>query len=271
MINQVATPAQALVDARQQAQALPAFPGDLPTTLDAAYALQADTIGKWGTDIAGWKVGRITGEAKERLGRNRFIGPIFMETVAYATADTLTPFPAIRGGSAALEAEIVAIIGQDIPPLRSDWRTEDIKTVVSGLHIGIEVAGSAVPDVSALGPLASIAASGNNLALILGMSIEGWRDKDVDGIMCITTIDGHVAGSARAGNLPGGPFQAIAFALNQAAELCIGIPAGTLISTGAITGVHSVEIGQRCLADFGPLGALNCEVVVASPFHPTVR
>ena len=45
----------------------------------------------------------------------------------------------------------------------------------------------------------------------------------------------------------------------------ITLPAKTLLSTGAITGVHAVTIGQTCLADFGSLGQLRCRTVQAQP------
>ena len=112
---------------------------------------------------------------------------------------------------------------------------------------------------------ASIAAFGNNLALIVGPAMADWQDVDMDEVACRTTIDGRIVGEAVAGQLPGGPLQAIAFALNQAAELGIALPAGTLLSTGAITGVHPIDQGQRAEADFGRWGTLRCQSTAARP------
>ncbi len=257
--------AQTLVDARREAHALVDYPGALPTTLQDAYAVQAEFIRRWGTPVAGWKVGRITGEAEARFGRNRFIGPIFAETVHTSTIDAISRFPAIAGGTAALEAEVVAILGEDVAPLRRDWTADAVRPLLSGLHIGIEVAGCPLLDVGRFGPLVSIAASGNNLAMILGPAIPGWRDIDIDMIPCSVTIDGAPIDTGTAASLPGGPLTAIAFALNTASELGFPLPAGTLLSTGAITGVHPVAIGQHGLADFGDLGTVRCTVVEAMP------
>jgi len=260
-----ASVSEMLVNARRGAYALPAFPDALPITLDEAYAVQSQIIRGWGAAVAGWKVGRITGEAEVRFGRDRFIGPIFSGTIREVAADTVSPFPAIAGGTAALEAEVIAILGQDIPPARGDWTAKDMPALLSDLHIGIEVAGCPIPDIGRLGPLASIAASGNNLALLVGPAIPDWRDIDIDAISCSVDIDDTRAGTGTAGDLPGGLLAAIAFALNQAAELRIGLPAETLLSTGAIGGVHGVHIGQQCRVDFGSLGLLRCHVVEAAP------
>ena len=265
MTEQLTVSAAELVRARRAAIGLPAFPGDLPETLDDAYALQAEAGRLWDDEIAGWKIGRITGEAEQRLRKDRFIGPMFASTVSHVVTDDIAPFPIIPGGSAALESEIVAVLGQDVAPERTDWRRDEVRALLSGLHIAIEVAGCPVPGVGGLGPLASIAAFGNNLALIVGPAMADWQDVDMDEVACRTTIDGRIVGEAVAGQLPGGPLQAIAFALNQAAELGIALPAGTLLSTGAITGVHPIDQGQRAEADFGRWGTLRCQSTAARP------
>lgn len=257
--------AQALADARREATGLPAYPGALPAGLEEAYGIQAEAIRLWGEPVAGWKIGRIVGEAEQQYGKNRFIGPIFASSISEIGARAVAQFPVIRGGAAALEAEVIAILADRMEPGRTDRSPQEVAPLLSGLRIGIEVAGCPISGINDLGPLASIAAFGNNLGLILGPSVAGWPDVEIDGIACRTVIDGTQVGNAIAGNLPGGPLAAIAFALNQAAELGIVLSEGSLLSTGAITGVHPVEIGQYCETDFGPFGLLRCETVAALP------
>lgn len=259
----IATASIALVAARRNTQGLAHYPGTLPATPDEAYAIQADASQRFGDAVVGWKVGRIMGDLARQYGADRFIGPIFASTVTHCQAAAAARFPAIKGGAAALEAEVIAVLGQLVSPTRSDWAPEEVSALLSGLHIGIEVAGCSVETIGQLGPLASIAVFGNNLGLIVGPAINNWQNVDIDGIGCTTTIDGVVIASAVAGALPGGPLTAIAFALNQAAKLGITLPAGTFISTGAITGVHAVTIGQACIADFGNHGTILCDVVDA--------
>lgn len=258
-------PAKALSDARREAIGLPAYPGALPVGLEDAYAVQAEASRLWSGPVAGWKIGRIMGEAEQQYGKNRFMGPIFTSSISEVGVGDLAQFPIIRGGAAALEAEVVAILADRMEPGRADWSSQEVVPLLSGLRIGIEVAGCPVFGINDLGPLASIAAFGNNLGLILGPSVTGWPEVEIDGIACRAVIDGTEVGNGIAGNLPGGPLAAIAFALNQAAELGIVLGEGSLLSTGAITGVHPVEIGQYCETDFGPFGLLRCETVAALP------
>ena len=259
--------AATIVQARRAATGLPDFPGAPPQDLSEAYAIQTAARALWGDRVAGWKVGRITGAAEQRLGKNRFIGPIFATSVSSVEAGGHASFPIIPGGSAALESEVVAVLAQDVEPRRADWGREDVADLLSALHIGIEVAGCPVARINMLGPLASIAAFGNNLALILGPAIADWRGVAVDDIACRTSINDELTGEAVAGQLPGGPFEAVAFALNQAAELGIPLPAGSLLSTGAITGVHPIDLGQEASADFGRWGRIDCRTVPLMGSH----
>jgi 2-keto-4-pentenoate hydratase len=247
--------AQAFVEHRRLAKAFAQFPSPLPTTLDAAYAIQNEAIALWRKPIAGWKVGRITGQAENDLGENRFVGPIFADGIWSISGPDVAPFPAIRNGFAAVEAELIAVVrnveqsgeisAPDCLPLISDW------------HIGIEVAGSPLSSINDLGPLASIAGFGNNIGLLLGPRVQL---PDPAALSCTTSIDGDLKGPHTAAALPGGPLAAVAFALNRLHKLGHAVPDGTLISTGAVTGVHPVIPGQKCEVRFDRYPPILCEV-----------
>lgn len=254
-----------LVGARRHAEALTGFPGEVPQSLADAYAIQAEAIRRWDKEVVGWKVGRLTGEWEQRFGVNRFIGPIFAGTVRHAEAYETLPFPAIAGGSAALESEIVARLDGTATPNETVWTAESARAVTDMIHVGIEVAGCAVPEIGALGPLASIAAFGNNMGLIVGPAIADWPASDQDIHSCITVLHGVGDYPGTSAGLPGGIHEATAFALNTAAAHNIALPQRCWISTGAITGVHAVSIGQTTTSVFLGNGALSCTVVAAEP------
>ena len=71
--------AAALVNARLTNNALSVFPGEKPTSLDAAYAIQNIGIEIWPSPVVGWKVGGIGGEHAKVHGANRLVGPVFFE------------------------------------------------------------------------------------------------------------------------------------------------------------------------------------------------
>lgn len=257
--------AASLTKARTRAEALAAFPGAMPADLDTAYAIQTAATTLWAEDIGGWKVGRIMGALQSALGADRFLGPIFAPGIRRTVPGEACPFPVPPGGFAALEAEFVLEIGRDAPADLRSWTPDAARAYVRRVHIGIEVAGSPLTPINDLGPLVSIAAFGNNIGLILGPAVPEWQDGAFETTLCTTWINGQRTGQAAATNLPGGPHAALAFAFEQAARLGRPLRAGDLISTGAVTGVHPIRLGQSCSADFGPLGRLDCVTVPMAP------
>ncbi|KRB94730.1 MULTISPECIES: 2-keto-4-pentenoate hydratase [unclassified Sphingomonas] len=255
--------AATFVEARSAAVGFPDYPGALPVDLDQAYAVLQAEIGLWPDRIAGWKVGRIAPPLVETLGEDRFAGPIFATSIQQAGGDN--DFPAIANGFSAFEAELVIVAAADAPADKSRWTVEEAASLAGAMHIAVEVAGGPFAAANDLGPLTTIASFGGNNGLILGPEVADWRSRSFDDIRCTTTIDGTVAGQAAASAIPGTPLAALAFVLGRAARMGFPIRKGDLISTGAITGVHVVGIGQRCEADFGESGVISCKVVKARP------
>jgi 2-keto-4-pentenoate hydratase len=249
------------VAARRARTGLAHFPGSLTESLAAAYAIQEATTTSWPDSIAGWKVGRIARPLSDRLGVDRLIGPIFQTTVTRTTG--YADFPAFRGGFAAFEAEFVIVAAEDAPLGRTAWTSDEASDLAGAMHIGIEVAGSPLASINDLGPLATIAGFGNNNGLILGPEVPDWRSLPLDDLTCTSSVDGRIVRAATAAAIPGGPLTAFAFALGMAAQLGRSIRAGQMISTGAVTGIIPVVIGQACVADFGRFGRLACTVVEA--------
>jgi len=247
--------------ARERGRGLSAFPGALPNDLDQAYDIQAKGIEIWTDSIAGWKVGRLAPVLTERFGVDRFIGPVFSNGVHRIDAAAETDFPVFPGGSAAFEAEYVVVLGQDQPDGLRSYTPAEARQFALSVHIGVEVAGSPLSIMPDLDSLASISDFGNNNGQIIGAQIPIEALDDPGSMGCATTIDGMLVRTATAADLPGGPLTALAFALTQAAELGRPLKAGEFVSTGAVTGMHWVRLGQRCSADFGSWGRVDCVAV----------
>jgi 2-keto-4-pentenoate hydratase len=59
--------------------------------------------------------------------------------------------------------------------------------------------------------------------------------------------------------------EALRFLAGHCARRERPLRAGMFISTGAATGIHDIEAGQRARVDFGALGAIECVAVAAKP------
>lgn len=251
----ISTIADTFIAARHAGRAIAAYPGEPPATLADAYAAQALAIDRWPDAIGGWKVARINDPWRERVGASRYIGPIFAGTIL--PAGTLSDVPVYSGGSTAFEAEIALVLGDDADPDRRDWSVDDARALIGDVRLVVEAASSALATLPTLGALAAITAFGNNSGLILGPSVDLAA---LAGKAAEVTIDGDPVGSAPLWAAPDGPLPALAFALGQAAALGRPLTRGQIVSTGALTGVHPVTIGQRCVARFAELGTLDCLV-----------
>ena len=257
--------ASAFVAARAAAQGLAQWPGALPATLEEAYALQRQTQLLWDEAAGGVKVGRVLNEWTQRLGVDRFIGPVDSTAIRIAPDAGEAIFPVISGGTALLECEIVVVLGTDAPDGTAlggaPLSVEAALKLIGGMNIGIEVAGSPMVDINTLGPLASIACFGNNNGAIVGRDIRDWRHLDLTSLACTAWIDGAIVGQGDTARLPGGIGAALAFACTQAARISAPLRRGDIVCTGALTGMHPIAAGQRAKVDFGALGSIQCIAV----------
>ncbi|WP_199555537.1 2-keto-4-pentenoate hydratase [Sandaracinobacteroides hominis] len=252
--------AERFVGARRGRTAIVAYPGLPPVTEADAYAIQRHAISLWPDRVAGWKVGLIPPPFSQQLGRTRLFGPVFSKSVQTAGEDIIE-FVGIAGGFTAFEAEYVLALGTNVQPA-TGWTAERAATVVGAVHVGVEIAGSPFAGINEHGPLVTISDFGNNAGLLLGAEISG-------GIAalaheaCTVRIDGAEVGRGTPASVPGTPLESLAELLNHMGRSGQTLVAGTLVSTGAATGVHQVFNGQSAVADFGPQGKISVRIVEA--------
>lgn len=252
--------ARAFVGARRDRRAMATYPGPAPATMDQAYQVQDAALRQDGRTVGGWKLGKINPPHLERLGANRLAGPIFVDQIVTASGDAPVDMPVFRDGFAAAEAEFLLRIGTAPDPAKSDYTIETATPLIDAVHAGIEVASSPYPGINADGPPVTASDYGNNNGLVIGDAIDGWRDGDVNAWSVELLINGTVIGSARAADMLDGPFGAAAFLFNLAARRGIALQAGQWISSGAVTGVHPVAIGDVCEARFDGRYPVRCTV-----------
>lgn len=255
--------ARALLGARHAASGLSAYPGTLPTTLAQGYAIQNAAMAAHGEDVAGWKVGRILPPLSDHYGADRLAGPIFIDTVKQAD-DTAKGYIFAEGFGAA-EAEFLLRIGTMPAFGKTAFTLEEAAAHIDAVHIGIEIASSPFVGINENGPAVTVSDFGNNNGLLIGPAIPDWRNSDFADTDVSVFIDGAVIGTGRASNFPDGVIGSARFLLQNLAERGIALPAGSWISSGAVSGVHRVKVGQRVIADFRRFGSLSCTIEAQIP------
>ncbi|WP_271078530.1 hypothetical protein [Aurantiacibacter sp. MUD61] len=136
----------------------------------------------------------------------------------------------------------------------------DTMAWVSEIRIGIEVASSPYPGINTDGPWVTVSDHGNNAGIVLGAVVKPANWGELDEIMVEMFIDGHSVGKASTASMLDGPFGAVRFALANLKSRGIAPQNGLWISTGAITGVHEIALGQSATARFAGLGAISVNI-----------
>ncbi|TZG27326.1 2-keto-4-pentenoate hydratase [Sphingomonas montanisoli] len=248
--------AKSFVSARRSATGLAQYPGEMPESLAEAYAIQDEAIALVGEGIGGWKVGRIWPPMSERFGAGRLAGPIFVGQVIAPGADGLI----FTAGFGAAEAEYLLRIGATPEAGKTSFTLEEAADLIDVVHIGIEIASSPFAEINEHGPAVTVSDFGNNNGLIVGPEVADWRSAGIDDVDITSRIDGEVINTARSSGFPDGVIGSARFLIENMVARGIVIEPGWWISTGAITGVHPVTVGQRFEADFGRFGTLACTI-----------
>ncbi len=255
--------ARAFVEARQRATTLNHYPGAVPDTLDDAFRIQDFAISLWPDSIAGWKVGQIRPEHREKYRSDRMLGPMFSKHIRLAGDDP--EMPLFVGAFAVIEAEYIAVVGEDVPVGKAEWSLEEAMSVVSDLRVGIETAGSPLPALNEFGAAAVVSDFGAHGGLVVGPSITDWQARDLAALECKAFVNDELVGTGGARSLNNGIARSIQATLESTAKRGHALKAGHLISTGATTGVHAAKPADRVRVNFGEDGEVSCHIVAALP------
>jgi 2-keto-4-pentenoate hydratase len=253
--------AERFTAARAAGSALDHYPGTPPANLETAYQVQAAAIARWPDTIKGWKVARVNPAFARQFPEERLIGPAFARNVHQVEQGEMAHCPVFEGGFAAVEAEIVIVVASDSPAGKSDWTADSVASLVKAMHIGVEVASSPLASLNDLGPGAVISDFGNNWGVVVGPAIANWRE--LEAVDVETFIDGQSVGQGKVA-IKAGPLGALAFTLNKRAQQGEILRAGDVISTGMITGVHDIRIGQQSRHVFAGFGEVQVRTTRAT-------
>jgi len=254
---------KALLDARRACKAIDGFPAELPQTLEQAYAVQLGCMERWDADLVGFKVGGIPEKWREQFPANWVAGPMFSDQQYAVKSGESLEVTVFEGGFAAYEAELVFVL-KDLDKLDKPLETtEETHAFISAVHLGAEIASSPNPLVNELGPGSIISDLGNNAGVVLGPEAPLSILEDFSKLEVVLTIDDVEIGRATPNPGEKGPLGALRFILNHFISMKgrMDIPENCLISSGAITGVHSSRAGTKSTITFGDLAEYELKMV----------
>ena len=252
---------QNLINARQSCSPLAEFPGTLPDTPQGAYRVQDQCIAGWNDTLVGWKVAGLKPELHESFNAQRQSGPVFKKNVQTSDGSDYIKAPVFSDGFAAIEAEFVIELGDTSDLPSSNLTIEDAQKAISKVYMGIEIASSPMKNTHSYGTLSPICDFGNNCGVIIGPEITHWREMDLSSIPVSVKIGDDIVGSANTKPGLDGPLGAVTYLIEHLAQRGHKLEAGTIISSGAITGAHQASTGVPSEVTFEGVGTISLELV----------
>jgi 2-keto-4-pentenoate hydratase len=115
-----------LVAARREGRSLTRFPGAIPASMAQAYRIQELAMSRWQDTLVGWKIGYIPADRRSAADPDRLVGPIWRQQLHVGeNRVSAVEVGIFASGFAAVEAELVIRLGQDVPTQgKGGWTAE---------------------------------------------------------------------------------------------------------------------------------------------------
>ena len=222
----------------------------VPQSAEDAYAAQTALVARlmprFGP-IVGWKVGAPSPTAEPAAS------PLL--------ADLVQPSPAHFGGPrlrlCGIEAEVAFRFGEALPPRREPYGEPEVSAAIYSIHPAIELVETRFETWNIPPGLAKLADVGSNGGFCFGVGSTEWRSLDLERSAVSLEIDGKSIVERGRGNTAGHPMRTLVWLANHAGQLCHGIKAGDIVTTGSHTGLAFAGRGCRVTARVAGLGEAN--------------
>lgn len=225
----------------------------VPSSIDAAYRVNADVAAALGWEPLGWKIAATTEAVRAKLKSD---GPIYGRTFRRFRMDSPARLAMSTLLDPLVECEFFCTLGRDLPARDSAWTMTDIVDAVATVHAGIEVAECRFPS-RALPPLPAILADGSASGrYVFGGEIADWRHGLAD-VEVRLEVDGREIRRGKGADVMGDPLRPLLWLAEERRRFGDGLTAGETISTGSMTGMLPIRAGQRVRARFGASAAVE--------------
>lgn len=257
--QQIEQAAGALKAARKDAKMLTGLDEGLtPRVMEEGYRLQDAFMRIWDEPIAGWKVG-ATAEKVQELYRviEPFCGPFYAPTTFASPA-----LPKAEDfGHLCIESEFAFRFGSTLAARESAYGREEILAAVDAVLPAFELISPRFDTLLQDRVALATADCGLNGGFVLGEDYADWRGLDLAAHPVRLTVDGDVKGEGTGANALGHPFRVLDWLVNELSRRGIDLNAGEIVSTGTCTGIVYLDRGQKAVADYGALGAIEVTFV----------
>lgn len=250
--NHIHLASRLLKECRTANRQVAALPAEMtPQSLADAYRIQGALVTLLSKQVAGWKVGLTSAEAQAANNTNRPIaGRLFEDTVYQSPA-------VLMGGNfsmRAVEAEVVFEFHKPFSSLHGPYTRAQLISGIARIFPAIEVCDSRFFDCDAIGLPNIVADNSNHGALVLGTGISEFNHIDLSHTAVSLTVNGDDSILGNTNSVLGDPLNSILWLVNDQSGPPRKIEAGQIVASGSCTGITTVNVTDRVVADFDSLG-----------------
>lgn len=257
--------AAALVaDARLARRKLGALPQALrPVDESAAYTVQDEVsvlLGEKGFGaVIGYKIGCTTIAMQKYLGIDHPCAGYMYAASLRKDGTTLARKDFVRPG---VECEIAIALSAPLRAKDAPVGRANVEPAIGAVHAAIEIVDERYEDWRTLGGETLIADDFFHAGLILGPAVTNWRGLDLPAAKGVTRVNGKEVAHGRGADILGHPVDALVWLANHCAARDKDMPAGTIVSLGALVSVQWLSPGDHAEIELEGLGALSFDVEV---------
>lgn len=231
---------------------------DPPLTLDEAYDVQDTVLRRLEPrrgPRGGWKVAVTAAPLQQLLGVDHPLGGQIHVGQIRSDGEAL---PAARFLTPAIECEVVARIGTDVPDGDHDAASiaAFVEAVIPSFEI-IDPRGANLPSIGGAGLVADRCACEG---AVLGPAVTDWSSVDLAACEVELEFNGEVVDRGVTGTAMGHPFNGLAWVANHAASRGDRLRAGDIVLTGAVFAPRPVSAGDRFTYRIAGLGEVSASL-----------
>lgn len=236
-------------------------PSDLaPVDLAAAYAVAdrlALVLAQRLGPVSGYKIGATSAGGQRTLGLSE---PFFGRTFAQQRLADGSAFEA-RGREYTVEAEVGFVVGRDLPPRARPYTPAEVHSALASAVPLLEINRPSYAKPLEIGGLWLVADNGVTQGVVVGLP--GASAAAASSVALETvqlTRNGTACAEGSAQVVLGDPLRAVAWLANALRARGLGLRAGEVVASGAMTPPIPVAAGDELVATYGTLGRVRLAI-----------
>ncbi len=243
-----------LMAARNDKVAIESLP-EMPTDIEAAYAVQAELISRIDLPTNGWKIGCTSAMAQRA---SRVTEPFFGRMFAATTAASPARINLANFFNPIVEPEIAFRMARDLPASEAPFDEAAVSDAVAAIFPAIEMVDSRYSKAWKIDIRETVSDNGVHAFFVTGAEMDNWRSIDRKSVPLTVTTNDKFTADGIGSNALEDPINALVWLANGLASRGRSLAAGELVATGNICNEPvRPSAGDVVTADFGVLGKVE--------------